>query len=80
LLRRHFAHDAQIPQNLALQRAPHFHPLLGGLPRHRHPNPLLPGEHLRPLQQLLELRQPKALPYTIRLMSPQEITDSLGHF
>jgi hypothetical protein len=54
--------------------------VLRGLPGHRHTDPLLTGEHLRSLQQLLELRQPEAVPYTIRLMSPQEIADSLGHF
>ncbi len=79
LLRRHPTHDAQISQDLALQRAPDFFPVLGGLARHRHPNPLLPREHLRALQQLLELREPETLPNTVRLMSPQEIADSLGH-
>jgi len=36
---------------------------------------LLPGERLRPLQQLLELREPETLPNTIRLMGPQKIAD-----
>jgi len=34
----------------------------------------------RPLQQLLELRQPETLSYSVCLVGPQEIPDPLGHF
>ena len=80
LLCRHLAHDAQIPQNLPLQRAPDLGPVLGGASRDHHSHRLLLREHLRPVQQLLELRQPETLPYTIRVVGPQEIANPLGHF
>src|SRR5205823_1834124 len=73
------ADHAQILQDLLLQRAPDVIAVPRGLPRHHHPYPLLPDKYLRPVQQLLELRQPETLPDTIRLMRPQKIADSLGN-
>src|SRR6267378_238899 len=60
-------------------RAPKLFPLLHGRPHHRHPHPLLGREVLRMLQQLLELRQPEVLPYSVHLVGPKKIPSPRGH-
>jgi len=54
--------------------------LLGSLTRLRHSDPLLGGQRLRPVQQLLELRQPEHFTYAVRLVGSQERPNPLGHF
>src|SRR5258705_5171320 len=75
----HCAHGTQIAEYPGLQRAPKLLPLLHGRPLHRHPRPLLGRQVLRVLQQLLELRQPEGLPYSVHLVSPKKVPDPRGH-
>src|SRR6202165_1530157 len=75
----HCAHGTQIAEYPGLQRAPELLPLLHGRPLHRHPHPLLGRQVLGVLQQLLELRQPEVLPYSLHLMGPQKVANPCGH-
>jgi hypothetical protein len=75
----HCAHGTQITEDPGLQRAPELLPLLHGRPLQRHPHPLLGRQVLRVLQQLLELRQPEVLPYSVHLVGPEKIPDPRGH-
>src|SRR6266511_4578417 len=74
----HCAHGTHIAEYPGLQRAPKLLPLLHGRPLHRHPHPLLGREVLRMLQQLLELRQPEVLPYSVHLVGPKKIPSSFS--
>src|SRR6266705_4442210 len=75
----HCAHGTQIAEYPGLQHAPELLPLLHGRPLHRHPHPLLGRQVLRVLQQLLELRQPEVLPYSLHLVGPEKIPSPRGH-